>query len=208
MSLGEQKTPEPVCPKDFINALSSNSATIFGEILCLSNHEDKRALTADFLLSKPVKRGTILLAKFGAAFISLMIVNIALWITAIVSIRLFAPGEITDWSSIYLLLSTIGITQMFFVSVAMMISVPVKKVSSVLSFSMALAFGMYIIQALNSMMDIKVFSYITPFSHFDYSKILTTGKLDFPLAMVSAGVIVVSLTLTYFLYNKRNISSL
>ncbi len=167
---------------------------------------EERELTADFLLTKPVKRSKILFSKFFAALVALAIMNAAIWITSIFSLTVFSSDPID--SNIYMLLATLGVFQLFFVSVGMLISVLLKKIPSVLSFSMALGIGMYVIQALNAMLGIKLFAYITPYAHFDYGKILLEGELDTSLALTSVVVIIVSLVATYFLYNKRNISSL
>jgi len=168
---------------------------------------EERELTADFLLTKPVKRSKILFSKFFAVLIALAIVNIGIWGATIFSLEVFSAVDV-DMTNVYLLLSTLGIFQLFFVSIGMLISVLLKKISSVLSFSMALGIGMYVIQALNAMLGIRIFAYITPYAHFDYAKILIEGELDISLALTSVIVIIVSFAATYYLYNKRNISSL
>ena len=168
---------------------------------------EERELTADFLLTKPVNRTTILFSKFFAALVALLVMNAAIWGSSMFSLTVFSSVTV-DMSNIYILLATLGIFQLFFVSVGMLISVLLKKIPSVLTFSMALGIGMYVIQALNAMLGIKLFAYITPYAHFDYSKILLEGELDTSLALTSVIIIIVSLVATYILYNRRNISSL
>jgi hypothetical protein len=56
ISLEKLTTLKPACPKDFINDLPSHSATLFAEILCCYNQDNKRTFTADFLRCKTQAR--------------------------------------------------------------------------------------------------------------------------------------------------------
>lgn len=169
---------------------------------------EERELTADFLLSKPITRTKILTSKFFAAFTALTCVNISLWISTIFSLSVFNAGTEVDFTNIYILLSTIVLFQLFFVSVGMLISVSVRKIPSVLSFSMALSVGLYILQGLKSIFSSKLLSYFTPYAYFEPVDILLNGKYNLYYTTICVLVIITSLYLTYVLYNKRNIHSL
>jgi len=84
----------------------------------------------------------------------------------------------------------------------------IKKIRSVLSFSMALAFGLYILSALQKIIGGKILGIITPFNHFEAGYILKQGKYDTVQAAISIGIIIVSLIMSYILYLRRNIHSL
>lgn len=168
---------------------------------------EERELTADFLMSKPVSRTKIIVSKFLAAFTSLTITNLFIWIGSFGSIILFRDGHDYDpYNLVLLLLSTI-LFQLFFLSVGMVISVSVKKVHSVLSYSMALSFGLYILNALRSIIGGKILGILSPFYHFEPGYILANGEYDMAMVSISIGVIVVSIIASYVLYLKRNIHS-
>lgn len=169
---------------------------------------EERELTADFLLSKPVTRTKIIVSKFLAALTSLIIVNIATWVASISAVLTLNGGNDYEMNNLIVLLSTVVIFQLFFLSVGMLISVLVKKISSVLSYSMALSFGMYILTALSGILDSKLLAFITPFSHFNPNDILLNGSHEIGPVLLSVGIILLSLTASYFLYLKRNIHSL
>ena len=97
---------------------------------------------------------------------------------------------------------------MVFLSIGLVISVSIKKVSSVLSFSMALGFGLYILSSLGTMLSSKPISFISPYFHFAPADILVDGNLNWGLASISITIIIISLVASYFLYQKRNIASL
>ena len=169
---------------------------------------EERELTADFLLSKPITRSKIIISKFLAALTSLTIVNVLIWVSSITSIYLFKGEQTVELSNVLVLLSTVTLFQLYFLSVGMLVSVSVKKISSVLSYSMALGFGLYILNSLKALFSSDIFGFISPYSHFNPSYILAEGHYHPVFTIVSVTIIVVSLLMSYFLYLRRNIHSL
>ncbi len=169
---------------------------------------EERELTADFLLSKPVKRKTIIISKFLAALTSLTIVNIFIWISSIISIIIFKGDNDVSLNYVFVLLSSVIFFQLFFLSVGMLISVSIKKVGSVLSFSMALALGLYIVNSFSLIFSSDFIGIISPYSHFNPAYILIEGNYHPLFTVISLIVIIGSLFMSYFLYLRRNIHSL
>jgi ABC-2 type transport system permease protein len=165
---------------------------------------EERELTADFLLAKPVSRGRILLSKFFATLTGLTITNLVVWISSFVFINLFRGGRSYEARPLLLLLSSIVVFQLVFLTTGMLISLIVRRVRSVTAFSMGLAFGAYALAAFGGMLgDVKL-ELITPFNHFDPNYIVSHQAYD-PKALISVGFIVVSAIGTYVLYQRRDI---
>lgn len=169
---------------------------------------EERELTADFLLSKPITRSKVYISKFLAALTSLTITNFVIWIASISSIVLFKGDETVEYKNVLVLLSSIVFFQLFFVSIGMLISVSIKKVSSVLSFSMGLGFGLFIISSMGKMIGLDIVQFISPYSQFEPGYILVEGHYDYLYAIVSIIITIGSLTLSYLFYQRRNIASL
>ncbi|MBN2299747.1 MAG: ABC transporter permease subunit [Acholeplasmataceae bacterium] len=169
---------------------------------------EEREMTADFLLSKPVSRTKILISKFLAAFTSLTIINAGLWVASIGSLLLFKGDSELVLRNVVILLSTVVLFQLFFVGVGMLISVSVKKITSVIAYSMSLGFGLYIVFGLKSTFSNDLLALITPYAYFESAEILVTGKYNLLYTLINVGVIIVTFGLSYFLYKKRNIHSL
>ena len=169
---------------------------------------EERELTADFLLTKPISRRKIFLSKFFAAFISLAATNIAIWIATLVAFILFKGDDNPEMFKVIVLLSSIVLFQLFFLNVGMMISVMVKKVPSVISFSMGLGFGMFILSSLGKMLSSEFLDVLSPFNHFDPGYILVNGTYDIIPSIISVFIIITSFVVSYFLYLRRNIASL
>jgi ABC-2 type transport system permease protein len=168
---------------------------------------EERDLTADFLLAKPVGRAKILTIKFIAAFLALTITNAVVWISSISFLRIYSEGRAFEMEPVLLLLSSIVIFQLFFLTVGIFISLLVKRVRSVTPFAMALAFGMYMISAFGGMIGEDTLEILTPFKHFDPNYILKNAAYDLPLPLISLAAIIISIAASYALYQRRNIRS-
>ena len=149
-----------------------------------------------------------MVAKFLAAMTSLTIVNLAICASTILGIIMFRANQAVDWSAVIILLTTNVFFQLFFVSVGMFVSTVVKKVPSVLSLSMGLGIGLYIMSSLGTMLTSTLFHVITPYSHFAPAYILAEASYDWSLAWLSFAIVILSLAGSYFFYLRRNIASL
>jgi ABC-2 type transport system permease protein len=166
---------------------------------------EEREWTADFLLAKPVGRTQILTSKLLAALSGLTITNIVVWISSFGFIHLFKGDRAYETKPLLLLLLSIIVFQLFFLTVGLVISLLVKRIRSVTPYAMALAFGMYVLSVFGDMLGESVLEKITPFKHFDPNYIIQQGAYDLPLVMISVSVIMLSLVGSYVLYTRRDI---
>jgi ABC-2 type transport system permease protein len=166
---------------------------------------EEREWTADFLLAKPVGRIQILTSKLLAALSGLTITNIVVWISSLAVINLFKGDRTYEAKPLLLLLLSIVVFQLFFLSVGLVISLLVKRIRSVTPYSMALGFGMYVLSVFGDMLGESALEKITPFKHFEPSYIVQHGAYDLPLVLISISVIVISLVGSYLLYPRRDI---
>lgn len=168
---------------------------------------EESELTADFLLAKPVGRTAIMNSKLLAALTSLTITNLIVWIVSFVCIALFAKGEEYPVKPLVMLLLSIVVFQLFFLSVGLAISLLMKRVRSVTPLSMGLVFGLYILNVFGDMLGKKSLEVISPFTQFDPNYILKNSAWDMSLAWISLAIIVISLPASYVLYARRNVAS-
>jgi len=166
---------------------------------------EESELTADFLLSKPVSRTQVLTSKLLAVLTSLTITNLVVWVISIISILLFREGREYEPGTLFLLLLSIVIFQLFFLSIGLVVSLLVKRVRSVTPYGLGLGFGMYVLNGFSGVFgDVKL-ELITPFKHFDAASIVKNGAYDTPLVLLNVAVTLVSLAVSYWLYIRRDI---
>jgi ABC-2 type transport system permease protein len=166
---------------------------------------EESELTADFLLSKPVSRLQVLTSKLLAALTSLTITNAMVWVATFVAIAAFHGSYTYETGSLLLLLASIVIFQLFFMTVGLVISLLVKRVRSVTPYSLGLGFGMYVLSAFSSMFGTATLEYITPFKHFDPAYIVQHAAYDTPLVLLNVAVSLIALGISYWLYIRRDI---
>jgi ABC-2 type transport system permease protein len=169
---------------------------------------EEREFTADFLLSKPVSRSQIYISKFLAALTALVIVNIVVWISGYLSLLFFSSGLEVDYLGATLVLCSLIFIQLFFLTLAMLISVVVKKVTSVIGYAMGLGFGMFILSSFGQMLSLDILKLFTPYSHFEPISILVDKTFNFPIVLISVAVIIISFSLGFYLYQRKNIKAL
>jgi ABC-2 type transport system permease protein len=166
---------------------------------------EETELTADFLVSKPVSRSQILISKLLAAFTSLLITDLVVWVSTIIGLMLFRGGRQYDTTTVVLLLLSLVIFQLFFLSLGLVISLLVKRVRSVTPYALGLGFGMYVLAAFSGLEGVSVLELITAFKHFDPNYIIQHVAYDTPLVLLDLAVIIVSLAVSYWLYLRRDI---
>lgn len=166
---------------------------------------EEREWTADFLLTKPVGRNRILTSKLLAALSCLMITDVVVWISSFGFIHLFRGERTYEATPLVLLLLSIVIFQLYFLSAGLVISLLVKRIRSVTPYSMALGFGMYVLSVFGDMLGESTLELITPFKHFEATYIIQHSAYNVRLVLISVVVIAVCLGGSYVLYNRRDI---
>ncbi len=166
---------------------------------------EESELTADFLLSKPVSRGQVLTAKLLAALSSLLVTDLVVALATFIAITLFNGGRTYELRTLVLLLVSMPVLQLFFLSIGLVISLLVKRVRSVTPYSLGLSFGAYVLNAFAGVFgDVKL-EYITPFKHLDPVYIVEHTAFDTPLILINLAVTLIALGVSYWLYIHRDI---
>lgn len=163
--------------------------------------------TADFLLSKPVKRTSIMTSKLLAALSALAITDVIISACSFWFIYMFRAGQDVPLKPLVLLLLSMPVFQLFFLTVGMVISQLVRRIRSITPFSMALVFGLYILNAFGGMIGEKSLEVISPFQHFAPNYIVKHAAWDMSQVWISVVAIVISVAASYVLYARRNIAS-
>jgi ABC-2 type transport system permease protein len=166
---------------------------------------EESELTADFLLSKPVSRSQVLTSKLLAALTSLTITNAVVWGSTFLAFAIYRGKYEYDTRTLLLLLGSIVIFQLFFLSVGLVISLLVKRVRSVTPYGLGLGFGAYVLSAFSGVFGDVALELITPFKHLDAAAIVQEGAYDTPLVLLNLAVSLVSLAVSYWLYIRRDI---
>lgn len=164
--------------------------------------KETRAKTADFLLTKPVTRIQIITAKLLAALTSLLATNAIYLATAIIMASLVSTDY--DAKVFWLMSLTLLFIQLVFMAAGMLISVFIRRIRSVVSISLGIVFAFFIISMLDSSVGDKSARYLSPFEYFDRTYIMENAGYETSYILLSTGIIVVAIALSYFVYQRQD----
>ena len=164
-------------------------------------NEEKNG-TAEFLLTHPRSRAEIVTAKLASVLIQITVLNIAVWLMAVVSTA--AIGEAVPWKEFTLLHLAYYLLQIELACVCLGISAFLWKGGIGIGLGLAIAlYFMNIIANLTS--SAEFLKYITPFGYADGSEIFSKGALDTCKLLIGLAFAAAGITLAYWKYSKKDI---
>jgi len=162
-----------------------------------------RDKTADFLMTKPVSRFTILTSKLLAVFVSLVITNlIYLGLTMLSAVVIVGEYDAVRFLMISL---TLFFTQVVFMAMGIIISVLATKIRSVISVSLSTVFGFYIIGSLGAVIGDEKVRYLSPFRFFDLGYIIKNSSYEVSYCIVALLFIAAAIAASYMVYLKKDV---
>lgn len=169
----------------------------------LSKEESDK--TAEFLLSKPVKRNTVVTSKLLNVLFYIFSFNFVLSLGSYISCEIVKRDEFSR--DIFILLCVGAfLVQLMFAAVGFFISVFIVKAKSIIPVSIGVVLGTYFLNALAGMTEkTENFKYLTPFKYVDARDILVDKSLNPLYLSIIFIVVVISIILSYVFYNRKDI---
>lgn len=160
--------------------------------------------TADFLLSKPIRRTRVVSAKLAAVLVSILFTNAVFVAVSYVAI-IAMTNESFSSETLLLMASTMLLVQLLFLALGALLSVTIPKIKSVIAVSLPTAFAFYIIGALGDILKNVEVRWISPFRYYDPMYIITNRSLETKYLVVEAVFVVVAVVATYVIFVKKDI---
>ena len=164
--------------------------------------------TIEFLLSKPVKRGSVVAAKLCSACVQYFIYFAVLSLAAFAALTAVSP-EGQDVPA--LLASAAGVMLGGFIAgstylfIGFVLSVLLKKVRNALSAAVAVFFLTYVLGTMPSFGVLQFLKWISPLNYFVPSQVLISGidQLNLLICLLSMGVCA---AVSYAVYRRKDIA--
>ncbi|MDA3931379.1 MAG: ABC transporter permease subunit [Tenericutes bacterium] len=186
----------------FVVLIGGSYAGILGSTI-LSQEEDDQ--TIEFLLSKPISRNQILFGKSLVVVTNLFILNMILFVTLVIAFSL-----IGDFIFLSTLLLVVGpfLLQLIFASLSLAISIFVTKSRKVMSVSLGLVIGLFFLDIIATLTDnLNFLKYFTPYEYVNAVSIVNNQAIEFVYLIISVVIIIVSGFVTWFFYNRKDITA-
>jgi len=78
----------------------------------------------------------------------------------------------------------------------------------VLTISLGIVFGFYILSLFGSAIGDEKIRYITPFKYFDVASVLKNGAYELKFIILSVILIVAFIEISYLVYSKKDIAGI
>lgn len=176
-------------------------AAILG-ISALAGEEKNR--TAEFLLTHPISRTSIVKEKLLFILTNLVILNVACFTFSYIGYLVI--GEHIAVDTFALLHLGYFLTQLELASICFCVSSIIRSSNVGIGIGIAtLAYMLNIIANLTS--KAEFLKYITPFGYADAADIITQNALDVVMVVIGLVVSIVSVVFAFAYYNKKNINA-
>ena len=166
--------------------------------------KEVREKTADFLLTKPVTRSSIMTAKLLALVTSLVITNIVYLASAIL-VASSVKTEAFSLKIFFMISITLFFVQLMFMSIGIIISVVFPKIKTVLPISLGTVFGFFMIGMLSTTAGDNGARFLIPFKYYDTAYIIKNSSYEVPYMVVAIVFIIVAIFASYRIYDKKDI---
>ena len=179
-----------------------SSHTILVDRLLAIEEQNK---TAEFLLSRPLSRNTIVASKLIVYSIYVIGFNILVYLMGLISC-----GFASDWDYSILNYSILHVYGMMFCLFAgylgFLISVYMKKARSNMMVGIAIVMGSYVFDMILRITDqVQFLSYLTPFKYINIDVISPDYQLEVWRILVLFVASVLLVTLSFLRYRRKDI---
>ncbi len=166
--------------------------------------KENRMKTADFLLTKPVSRTRVYVAKLGTAAVVLLITQIVYYIVTYAALYLAATGDL-DAGILLRINVSLGFIQFVFLAAGILLSQLVHKIRAVVPMAVGIGFFFFLLGMISEITGSEVIRYLSPMKYFDGNYIMVHGSYENEFVMLSIGLTVLFTGVGYVLYNRKDI---
>jgi len=161
--------------------------------------------TAEYLLTRPLKRSEVFRSKLSVIFINIIVLNLVTSIVGFVSIELVKKGSFGVNAFFILSLYTL-LLNLLFAAAGLFLSTVVKRPKPVTTFCIGLVIILYFMFTISKITEsVAKIGYLTPFKYVDTNVIDPAYRLDPVNVIYFIGFTLFFLVLSYRLYLRKDI---
>ena len=186
----------------FVGLILGISAVMWGSDIISKEERDK---TVEFSLTLPVKRSTLITAKFLAALTNSIVLGAPTWGLNWYSAQKYSPGP-EFYAFLNQGMAALLVLQVIFLAIGIFIGSALKQHKRSSSVAISVLLGTYFISVIAGLKEEWDFlKYLSPFKYFDPSLILHESRVETVYLWISFGIVVLCLAGAYLTYSKRDL---
>ena len=169
-------------------------------VSALAKEEKER--TAEFLLSHPVSRVSVISSKLAALVVQIVVMNVVIFALSAACIAII--GEEPAWKEICLLHLAYFLLQLELAGICFGLSAFLRRGS--LGIGLGIATMMYFLNIIANISEKAEFlKFITPFGYAEGADIVSNGSLDGKLVLIGMAFALIGVAAAYFWYSRKDI---
>ena len=169
-------------------------------VSALAKEEKER--TAEFLLSHPVSRVSVISSKLAALVVQIVVMNVVIFALSAACIAII--GEEPAWKEICLLHLAYFLLQLELAGICFGLSAFLRRGS--LGIGLGIAAMMYFLNIIANISEKAEFlKFITPFGYAEGADIVSNGSLDGKLVLIGMAFALIGVAAAYFWYSRKDI---
>lgn len=169
-------------------------------VSALAKEEKER--TAEFLLSHPVSRVSVISSKLASLVVQIVVMNVVIFALSAACIAVI--GEEPAWKEICLLHLAYFLLQLELAGICFGLSAFLRRGS--LGIGLGIAAMMYFLNIIANISEKAEFlKVITPFGYAEGADIVSNGSLDGKLVLIGMAFALIGVAAAYFWYSRKDI---
>lgn len=169
-------------------------------VSALAKEEKER--TAEFLLSHPVSRVSVISSKLAALVVQIVVMNVVIFALSAACIAVI--GEEPAWKEICLLHLAYFLLQLELAGICFGLSAFLRRGS--LGIGLGIAAMMYFLNIIANISEKAEFlKVITPFGYAEGADIVSNASLDGKLILIGMAFALIGVAAAYFWYSRKDI---
>lgn len=184
--------------------LAAIHAVMFGAVIVSKEERDH---SADFLFSKPVKRLKVIVSKFIAGVINILVFNLVTLITSVVMIGQNNGGD-GLLGQVTLLMIALFFIQLFFLTLGFLLGAILKTTKLATSAATGIVLGTFFLSILSDLSDKVTFlKYFTPFKAYNSVTVMFDQQMALPSTLVLITCSGIFIVLAYQRFYARDLNT-
>lgn len=164
---------------------------------------EQQSKTTDFLLTKPITRTKVFIAKLGAMLTASVATFVVYCLVVYLLAWLFDVGSFDNAKFMVVNASFLAI-QLWFMTLGIVVSQLARRVRSVVAYTLGAVFGLLAVGLVGAIIGDEKFRYFSPFKYIDYLTYVSQGTIDGKYWLVGGLVALGMLVTGYVLYVRRD----
>lgn len=186
----------------YFSLMGAIAAAMWGSDIISKEERDK---TVEFSLVLPVSRSRVVTAKALAALVNCILFVLITWAVSLVAVQSYQPDQ-DFFNFLALEMLAMFLIELIFLAIGLLLGCAMKRYKLSGSTAVAIILTTYFLSIISAMQEqLDFLKYITPFKYFDAGELFRTGSLDTTYLVLTTVIIVISLVVAYWTYNRRDL---